>query len=66
MLVSTALEGEADYIVTWDKALLSFGQYQHIRFVTPQEFIALLNQPSLPTPSLNPFPAGLTLAHYRL
>lgn len=50
MLVSTALEGEADYIVTWDKALLSFGQYQHIRFVTPQEFIALLNQSSLPTP----------------
>ena len=44
MLVSTAMEGEATFIVTWDKALLNFGQYQDIRFVTPQEFITILNQ----------------------
>ena len=49
MLVSAALEGGASYIVTWDKALLNFGQYQDTRFVTPQEFIALLNQSASPT-----------------
>ena len=49
MLVSAAMEGGATYIVTWDKALLNFGQYQDTRFVTPQEFIALLNQSASPT-----------------
>jgi predicted nucleic acid-binding protein len=40
ILVSAALEAGATFIVTWDRKLVDQGNYQHVRFVTPDEFIS--------------------------
>jgi len=38
-----AIEGEADLIVSSDRHLLSVGEYQGIRVLSPAAFVALLN-----------------------
>lgn len=43
MLVSTALETGAQYVVTWDAALLSQVTRDDLRLVTPEELIALVS-----------------------
>jgi putative PIN family toxin of toxin-antitoxin system len=42
MVIACALKGQADYIVTRDKDLLSLGAYKGIRMVTPRQFLNLL------------------------
>ena len=44
MLVSAALETEADFIVTWDKALLNMGTYDRVRFVDPESFVNIVQR----------------------
>ncbi len=41
-LVSAALETGAEYIITWDSALLVQGAYNNIRIVTPEQFISIV------------------------
>jgi putative PIN family toxin of toxin-antitoxin system len=41
-VVSCAVEGEADFIVSGDQDLLVLGEYEGIRFVTPRDFVELL------------------------
>ena len=43
-LVSAALEAGAQFIVTWDGALLEQESYSGVRFVTPDEFVAHVKQ----------------------
>ncbi len=40
--VETALEGDADFIVTQDKHLLKLKDYQGIKVITPEEFLKIL------------------------
>lgn len=40
--VETALEGNADFIVTQDKHLLKLKDYQGIKIITPEEFLKTL------------------------
>lgn len=42
MIVACAATAHADFIVTRDKDLLSLGQYESTRMVTPRQFIGLL------------------------
>lgn len=42
LIVSSAKEGEADFIVSGDQDLLVLGMYEGIRVVTPREFVELL------------------------
>lgn len=42
MIVATAVAAGARYLVTGDRHLLSLGQYQDIRIVTPRQFLDLL------------------------
>ena len=42
MLVSAALESEAEFIVTWDKALSETQTSGTVRFINPEQFVALL------------------------
>ena len=44
MLVSDALETGAEFIVTWDKALLNMGALGTIRFVNPETFVGILKE----------------------
>ncbi len=44
MLISTALETGAQYVVTWDAVLLSQVKHADLRLVTPEEFMALVSQ----------------------
>jgi putative PIN family toxin of toxin-antitoxin system len=44
MLISIALETGAQYVVTWDAALLSLLTPYDLRLLTPEEFIALISQ----------------------
>lgn len=37
-VLEAALEGNCDYIITGDKALLALKQYKNIRILTPSEF----------------------------
>lgn len=46
MLASAALEADAEFIVTWDKELLNQASYQGVSFVTPDEFIAIVQKSS--------------------
>jgi predicted nucleic acid-binding protein len=48
LVLATAVSAEADYLVTGDRHLLSLGQYQGVRIVTPRDFAAILG---LPVPS---------------
>jgi predicted nucleic acid-binding protein len=42
MLISAALETRAQYVVTWDGALLSGVTRDDLHMVTPEELIALV------------------------
>ena len=44
MIVACALAAGADYIVTRDKDLLSLGEHEGIRIVTPRQFLDLLER----------------------
>ncbi len=44
MLVSAAIEMGAEYIVTWDAALLNHVSHERLRVITPEEFITLIMQ----------------------
>ena len=39
MIVSCAIDAQADYIVTRDKDLLELKEYERIRIITPEEFV---------------------------
>lgn len=41
-IISAALEGKADYIVSRDKDLLDLEEYQIIKIVTPEKFMEIL------------------------
>ena len=41
-VVSCAIEGDADYIVSRDAHLLGLGEYEGVRVVEPTEFVRLL------------------------
>jgi putative PIN family toxin of toxin-antitoxin system len=41
-IVACAKEGEADYIVSGDQDLLTLGEYEGIRVVTPRRFVEIL------------------------
>jgi putative PIN family toxin of toxin-antitoxin system len=43
IVLGCALGGEADYIVSGDKDVLSLGRYEGISIVTSADFIAILN-----------------------
>ena len=44
MVVECAVVGDATYIVTGDKHLLSLGKYQSVTIIKATEFVALLSQ----------------------
>lgn len=41
-IISAALEGQADYIVSRDKDLLDLEEYQGIKIITPEKFMVIL------------------------
>lgn len=41
-IIATAVEGNADYIVSRDKDLLDLQEYQGIKIITPEEFMKIL------------------------
>ena len=41
-IISAALEGKAEYIVSRDKDLLDLNEYQGIKIITPEKFIEIL------------------------
>lgn len=41
-IISAALDGRADYIVSRDKDLLDLKEYQEIKIITPEEFMGIL------------------------
>lgn len=43
IFIACAVEGEADYIVSWDKDLLDLGEYQGIKIVRAEAFVAVLD-----------------------
>lgn len=43
IFIACAVEGEADYIVTGDKDLLDMDEYQGIKIIRPEEFVAVLD-----------------------
>ncbi len=42
IVLGTAVEGKASYVVSGDKHLLELGRYRGIRVVTPNEMLELL------------------------
>jgi len=42
VVLSTAVNGKADYIVSGDKHLLKIGKFKNIRIVTVGEFIPII------------------------
>ena len=48
LVLATAVSGNADYLVTGDKGLLSVGTYQGVTIVTPRAFLDILETPTLP------------------
>jgi putative PIN family toxin of toxin-antitoxin system len=43
IFIACAIEGAADYIVSWDKDLLDLGEYQGIKVIRAEAFIAILD-----------------------
>ena len=41
-IISAAIEGKADYIISRDRDLLDLKQYQGIKIITPEEFMGIL------------------------
>ena len=44
LVLATALEGEADFIVSGDKHLLSLGEFRGIKIVTVREMLEILRE----------------------
>jgi putative PIN family toxin of toxin-antitoxin system len=44
-ILATAVDGRADFIVTGDDDLLTLGNHERIRIVTPRAFLDQLNRP---------------------
>jgi len=42
-VIEAAIEGEADYIVTYDKDLLDLKSFESVRMITPREFLEILD-----------------------
>ncbi|MEK7440653.1 MAG: putative toxin-antitoxin system toxin component, PIN family [Chloroflexota bacterium] len=42
-VIDVALAGEAEYVVTGDDDLLILKEFETVRFITPKEFLTLLN-----------------------
>lgn len=42
LILATAVSGNADYLVTLDRQLLTIGAYQGVKIVSPQTFLAVL------------------------
>ncbi|MCC6174116.1 MAG: hypothetical protein IT305_02330 [Chloroflexi bacterium] len=51
-VLSTALSGHADYLVTGDADLRRLGRIDSVSIVTPREFLDILDQPA-PSPKSN-------------
>ena len=47
-IVSCAIEGDADYIVSGDTHLLGLGEYEGVRIVEPAEFVRVLAERGQP------------------
>lgn len=45
LVLATAVAGQADFLVTGDRALREIGEYGGVRIVTPREFLDLLDEP---------------------
>lgn len=43
IFIACAIEGEADYIVSWDKDLLDLSEYQGIKIIRAEAFVAILD-----------------------
>lgn len=43
MIIATAVKAGADYLVAWDKDLLTLGTHENISIVTPEAFLRLLS-----------------------
>ena len=43
-IVEAAVEGKADYIITYDNHLLKLKEFRGIKIVAPKEFLDILNQ----------------------
>lgn len=52
-ILATAVEGRADFVVTGDDDLLSLGQFDRIRIVTPRAFLSLIDSESGQLGSVN-------------
>ncbi len=48
LILSAALSGHADFLVTGDKHLHALGAYQGVQMLTPAEFVQILNRPPNP------------------
>jgi putative PIN family toxin of toxin-antitoxin system len=48
VILSTALSGHADILVTGDKHLHALGAYRGVQMLTPAEFVQILNRPPNP------------------
>lgn len=46
MIVATAVKAKADYLVSGDRHLLSLGEHDGIRIITPRELLALIGPPT--------------------
>jgi len=51
MVIEAALAGEATFVVTGDEDLLSLDAYETVRFVTPRDFLTLLDEAATPASS---------------
>ena len=43
-IIEAAVEGKADYIITYDNHLLKLKEFRGIKIVSPKEFLDILNQ----------------------
>lgn len=44
-IIETAVRGNAEYLITSDKRVRAVTTYQNVQIVTPQEFLAVLQNP---------------------
>jgi putative PIN family toxin of toxin-antitoxin system len=42
-VIEAAIEGDADYIVTYDRDLLDLKSFESVRMITPREFLEILD-----------------------
>jgi uncharacterized protein len=51
VILSCAVSGQADYIVSGDKDLITLESYARIPILTPSQFLDILNPPPAPSPT---------------